>query len=222
MAGTIADTNEWSALVSHTSKIRQTHLRDLLTDDSRCASMKLESNGMLFDYSRQNATLETKQMLMDLARAANVEQKKASMFSGEKINKTENRAVGHTILRSPKNSPLIIDGVDCNKEVHAVLDAIEDFSNRIRGGQWLGATGKPLTNVVAVGIGGSYLGPEFLYEALDSDPANAELVKGRTLRVCFPPSPLTLQQYKVSPFYLFLCYFTSLCLLFFSIPCNAL
>lgn len=182
MCDTIAETKEWSALTSHASQIGETHLRDLLTDDARCDGMKVESNGFLLDYSRQNGTLETKHLLMALARAANVEEKKASMFAGEKINKTENRAVGHTILRSPKNTPLVIDGVDCNKEVHNVLDSIEDFSNRIRAGEWTGCTGKPLRNVLAVGIGGSYLGPEFLYEALSSDPANTDLVSGRTLK----------------------------------------
>lgn len=105
------------------------------------------------------------------------------MFAGGKINQTENRAVGHTILRSPRDTPLVIDGVDFNKEVHSVLDSIEDFSNRLRCGEWVGCTGKKLTSVVAVGIGGSYLGPEFLFEALNSDPANSELVSGRVLKV---------------------------------------
>lgn len=179
---TIADSSEWAALASHTSPIRDTHLRDLLSDNARCEALKAESNGFLLDYSRQNATLETKELLLALARKANLEEKKASMFAGDKINKTENRSVLHCALRAPKNTPLVVDGVDCNKDVHQVLDRIEDFSNRVRNGDWLGCTGKKLTNVVAVGIGGSYLGPEFLYEALNSDPRNDSQTNGRSLK----------------------------------------
>eukprot|EP00615_Pteridomonas_danica_P014048 CAMPEP_0114385254 /NCGR_PEP_ID=MMETSP0102-20121206/5875_1 /TAXON_ID=38822 ORGANISM="Pteridomonas danica, Strain PT" /NCGR_SAMPLE_ID=MMETSP0102 /ASSEMBLY_ACC=CAM_ASM_000212 /LENGTH=554 /DNA_ID=CAMNT_0001541771 /DNA_START=17 /DNA_END=1681 /DNA_ORIENTATION=- len=179
---TISDSPEWTALVSHATQIKETHLRDLLSDQGRCDAMRAESNGFLLDYSRQNASLETKELLLALARAAKLDEKKASMFAGEKINKTENRAVLHCALRAPKNTPLIVDGVDCNADVHRVLDSINDFSQRVRSGEWLGCTGKKLTNVVAVGIGGSYLGPEFLYETLNSDPTNSEKTEGRTLK----------------------------------------
>jgi hypothetical protein len=133
--------------------------------------------------------LLTQELLLALAGAAGLEAKKAALFAGEKINTTEGRAALHPALRAPKGRTMCIDGVDQVAPVHAVLDAIAAFSARVRGGEWVGCTGKPLTAVVAVGIGGSYLGPEFVYEALSTDPAAAANAAGRTLKATPIPPP---------------------------------
>ena len=116
------------------------------------------------------------------------------MFQGDKINSTEGRAAFHPALRAPKTKSMVVDGVDVVQEVHAVLAAIEDFSTRVRSGEWLGCTGKPLTQVVAVGIGGSYLGPEFLFEALSSDPEAAAAADGRTLKFLANVDPVDFKR----------------------------
>ena len=122
--------------------------------------------------------------MYDLAQAAGIDEKRASMQSGKHINATEDRAVMHIALRTPKTyeKQILVDGVNVVPEVHKVLDKISDFATRYRSGKWLGATGKVLTTVVSIGIGGSYLGPEFVFEALKTDPTAAALAKGRTLR----------------------------------------
>ena len=121
--------------------------------------------------------------LVALARKANVEGKRDAMFRGDVINETEKRSVFHAALRAPKTAaPMVANGEDQVKFVNSVLDKIEDFTQRVRSGKWVGATGKKLTTVLAIGIGGSYLGPEFLYEALRADAACKEAAAGRTLK----------------------------------------
>jgi len=179
----ISDSEEWAALVAHAQHIRSLHLRDLLTDEARCEGLCWNAEGMLFDASRQNATLETKALLLALATAAEVEEKKAALFGGEMVNQTEGRAAFHPALRCPRGTAMLVGGKDVVPEVHTVLDRISAFSEKVRSGSWLGSTGKPLTTVVAIGIGGSYLGPEFLCEALKCDPgAGAAASTGRVLR----------------------------------------
>eukprot|EP00177_Eucheuma_denticulatum_P003478 GFKZ01006290.1.p1 GENE.GFKZ01006290.1~~GFKZ01006290.1.p1 ORF type:complete len:554 (-),score=81.04 GFKZ01006290.1:289-1950(-) len=158
------------------------HLRDLLLDPERCNAMTASHAGILLDYSRQRLTLDTLSLLFDLARRTKVPDKIAAMFAGEKINSTEDRAVLHVALRAPRDASILVDGVDVVPQVYAVLDKIKAFSDKVRAGEWLGATGKPLVDVIAVGIGGSYLGPEFVYEALRMDPKAAAAAKGRRLR----------------------------------------
>jgi glucose-6-phosphate isomerase len=135
-------------------------------------------------------------MLFDLADAAGLEQKRAAMIMGEHINSTEDRAVMHPALRAPKTfgKPLIVDGQDVLPAVHEVLDKIADFSSRLRSGQWLGCTGKKLTTVVSIGIGGSYLGPEFVFEALKTDPEASREASGRTLRFLANVDPVDVSR----------------------------
>uniref|UniRef100_A0A7S2RXP7 Glucose-6-phosphate isomerase n=1 Tax=Rhizochromulina marina TaxID=1034831 RepID=A0A7S2RXP7_9STRA len=171
------------------------HLRDLLGDEARCAGLCWDSMGILMDASRQNATLETKELLLALANAAQVEEKKAAMFRGELVNQTEGRAAFHPALRCPRDKSMSIGGTNVVPEVHAVLDRISAFSESVRSGSWLGSTGKPLTAVIAIGIGGSYLGPEFLYEALKCDPgAGAAAASGRVLRFLANVDPVDFQR----------------------------
>jgi glucose-6-phosphate isomerase len=187
---TIAQSAPWRALAEHAKAIAGTHLRDLLQDESRCRAMTAEADGILLDYSRQNATPETIGLLLDLAREANLEGQVNAMFAGERINTTEDRAVLHVALRAPKGESIVVDGVHVVDEVHAVLDQIKAFSEEVRSGRWRGATGKPLTDVVSIGIGGSYLGPEFVAEALRTDPDCARDAEGRRLRFLANVDPI--------------------------------
>jgi len=153
-----------------------------MKDSERCKSMTAQHDGAFLDYSRQCATKATMNMLFDLAKAAKLQEKLAQMGGGAKLNTTEDRAVLHVALRAPKTSKIMVDGNDVVKDVHAVLDRVKKFTAEIRSGARLGASGKRLTNVVAIGIGGSYLGPEFVYEALRTDSAASKHAKGRVLR----------------------------------------
>lgn len=132
----------------------------------RFDQFSIESAGLLLDYSKNRLNETTMQLLFQLARERGVEQRRDAMFAGEKINTTEHRAVLHTALRMPRNSRLVVDGQDVMQEVHAVLDHIKAFSDRVRSGQWTGCTGKPITDIVNIGIGGSDLGPEMACRAL--------------------------------------------------------
>jgi len=182
MSKLINESSEWQQLKSHASAMSQTHLRDLLQDNARCDGLTAEFQGIFMDYSRENVALETMDMLEKLAKAAGVEAKRDAMASGVHINNTENRAVMHMALRAPKSSKIIVDGEDVVPGVHAVLEKINNFSDRVRNNTWVGATGKPLTTILSIGIGGSYLGPEFVYEALRTDPNASKSAAGRTLR----------------------------------------
>ena len=143
------------------------HLRELFASDpARAEKFQLEAAGLFLDYSKNLITSETVACLIDLANAVGLRGKIDAMFRGDKINITENRAVLHTALRAPRTASIKVDGVDVVPEVHAVLDRMSDFSNRVRSGEWKGYTGKRIKNVVNIGIGGSDLGPVMAYEAL--------------------------------------------------------
>ncbi len=128
--------------------------------------MILEAEGLYFDYSKQRVTEKTLQLLLQLARESGVRDRINAMFRGEKINVTEQRAVLHVALRMPKGQSITVDGVDVVSQIHAMLDKMSDFSNRLRNGQLKGYTGKTIRNIINVGIGGSDLGPVMAYEAL--------------------------------------------------------
>eukprot|EP00238_Polyblepharides_amylifera_P014132 CAMPEP_0196580188 /NCGR_PEP_ID=MMETSP1081-20130531/27665_1 /TAXON_ID=36882 /ORGANISM="Pyramimonas amylifera, Strain CCMP720" /LENGTH=600 /DNA_ID=CAMNT_0041899995 /DNA_START=227 /DNA_END=2029 /DNA_ORIENTATION=+ len=178
----ISETEEWAALQSHVSEIQKLHLKDLIREEARFKACNMEHNGVYVDFSRQCITEETLDLLESLAEKADLKGKIAAMFNGEHINSTEDRAVLHAALRAPKNEVIKNDGVDVVPDVHAVLNKIKGFSDLVRNGEWLGATGKPLTNVVAVGIGGSFLGPLFVHTALRTHPESASYARGRKLR----------------------------------------
>ncbi|OQS03226.1 glucose-6-phosphate isomerase [Thraustotheca clavata] len=178
----ISETNEWKRLLAHATAVQGTHLRQLLKDEARNAALVAEHNGITLDYSRQNATLETIDLLFDLAEKAQLRQKLSSIASGEHVNKTEDRAVMHMALRSPANKPMYVDGRNVVEDVHEVLTSIRKFSDRVRSGEAHGATGKKLVNVISIGIGGSYLGPEYVFEALKHEKVAKAAAEGRTLR----------------------------------------
>jgi glucose-6-phosphate isomerase len=168
--GRIKKTNPakaWKSLASHYNKVKSVHLRKLFADDSkRGQRLTLEAAGLFLDYSKNRVTEDTLKLLVQLAEESNLRGRIDAMFSGEKINITENRAVLHVALRAPKGTKIVVDGVDVVPEVHAVLDKMAAFSNRIRSGEWKGQTGKRIRNVINIGIGGSDLGPVMAYEAL--------------------------------------------------------
>ncbi|HEY7041535.1 MAG TPA: glucose-6-phosphate isomerase [Methylomirabilota bacterium] len=157
----------WAALHAHYQKVREIHLRALFAEDpARGERFALEAAGLYLDYSKNRVTDETLRLLMELARAADLRRRIDAMFAGEKINVTERRAVLHVALRAPRGERILVDGEDVVPGVHAVLDRMADFSSRVRSGAWTGFTGKPIRNVINIGIGGSDLGPVMAYEAL--------------------------------------------------------
>jgi glucose-6-phosphate isomerase len=157
----------WKALAAHHKKIQKLHLRELFADDpKRGERMTVEAAGLYLDYSKNRITDRTLNLLVQLAKESDLSGRIAAMFSGEKINLTENRAVLHVALRAPKGATIVVDGKNVVPEVHAVLDKMADFSGRIRSGEWKGHTGKRIKNVINIGIGGSDLGPVMAYEAL--------------------------------------------------------
>lgn len=179
----INDTTAWKRLQEHANVIKSsTHLRELLQDEKRNEVLRTEQNGIFLDYSRQNATTQTLDLLFDLADAANLKKKLAAIASGEHVNVTEDRAVLHMALRAPVSKKIVVDGQDVSKDVHDVLNAINAFSTSIRSGAKLGSTGKVLKNIISIGIGGSYLGPEYVFEALRYEPVAKAASEGRTLR----------------------------------------
>lgn len=157
----------WKALAQHAAQAGQLSLRKLFADDpQRGPRMSLNSVGVYFDYSKNLLTDETLRLLLQLANESGLRQRIDAMFAGEKINITERRAVLHVALRAPKGEKILVDGQDVVPEVHKVLDKMSAFSNRIRSNEWRGHTGKPIKNIVNIGIGGSDLGPVMAYEAL--------------------------------------------------------
>ena len=157
----------WKALGAHYKKIEPVHLRKLFAADPRRGErFSLEAVGLFFDYSKNRVTDQTLKLLLQLAKESHLRERIDAMFRGEKINVTEKRAVLHIALRAPKTEKIFVDGKDVVPEVHAVLDKMTNFSNRVRSGEWKGHTGKRIKNVVNVGIGGSDLGPVMAYEAL--------------------------------------------------------
>jgi glucose-6-phosphate isomerase len=170
MAATLAPLTQraaWKALEAHYPKIRELHLRRLFAEDpKRGERLTAEAVGIYLDYSKNRITDETLVLLLQLAEESGLRSRIDAMFRGEKINVTEKRAVLHVALRAPQGQSIVVDGEDVVSQVHAVLDRMADFSNRVRGGEWKGHTGKPIRNVINVGIGGSDLGPVMAYEAL--------------------------------------------------------
>ncbi|MGJ0431310.1 glucose-6-phosphate isomerase [Methylobacter sp.] len=157
----------WKALAAHYQAMRNIHLRQLFADDSgRGERLAAEAAGIYLDYSKNRITDETIRLLVQLAGECRLRDRIDAMFSGEKINVTERRAVLHTALRAPKDEQVFVDGVDVVPEVHEVLDRMSVFSQQVRDGQWLGYTGKRIKNVINIGLGGSDLGPVMAYEAL--------------------------------------------------------
>jgi glucose-6-phosphate isomerase len=188
-------TPEWAALKAHAEAVKSTHLRDLLRDPARCAALTFEADGVVLDASRQRATAETLPLLLSLAHAAGVREQIAAMLAGAHINVTEDRAVLHTALRAPAGSPpLVVDGQDVTADVAAVRAKVGAFAGRVRAGTHVGATGKRLTDVVSIGIGGSYLGVEYVYEALRKDAAAASGAAGRRLRFLANVDPVDVSR----------------------------
>jgi len=154
-------------LRAHYEGIKGRHLRDLFAEDpERAERFSAEAAGIYLDYSKNRITAETMRLLIELAGESGLEERRAAMFAGDHINVSEDRAVLHVALRMPKDVSLLVDGADAVAEVHQVLDAMSTFSERVLSGEWLGHTGKPIRNVVNIGIGGSDLGPVMAYEAL--------------------------------------------------------
>ncbi len=167
MTQQLTETASWRALQAHYEKIKEVSLRRLFAEDpSRGERLVTEAAGLYLDYSKNRITDETIRLLIQLAKERGVAERRDRMFRGEKINITENRAVLHIALRAPRGTQIKVDGEDVVSEVHVVLDKMAAFSKRLRSGEWKGHTGKALKNVVNVGIGGSYLGPEMAYDAL--------------------------------------------------------
>jgi glucose-6-phosphate isomerase len=157
----------WKALAAHHKKLHPLHLRALFAEDpKRGGRLMVEAAGLCLDYSKNRITGQTLNLLVQLAKESGLRAKIDAMFSGEKINITENRAVLHVALRAPKGAVIVVDGKNVVPEVHAVLDKMAGFSERVRSGEWKGHTGKRIKNVINVGIGGSDLGPVMAYEAL--------------------------------------------------------
>jgi glucose-6-phosphate isomerase len=157
----------WKSLATHKEEIEGVHLRDLFAKDpGRADRFKLEAAGLFLDYSKNRITEKTIELLMQLAEQSQLRERIDAMFRGDKINTTENRAVLHVALRTPKGKSIFVDEKDVVPEVHAVLEKMAAFSDRVRSGEWKGHTGKRIRNIVNVGIGGSDLGPVMAYEAL--------------------------------------------------------
>src|SRR5882724_11807465 len=156
----LTERQAWKVLEAHYQKIRELHLRQLFAEDpKRGERMTVEAVGLYLDYSKNRVTDETLKLLMQLAEESGLRGRIDAMFRGDKINITENRAVFYVALRAPRGESIVVDGENVVPQVHAVLDKMADFSNRVRTGAWKGYTGKRIRNVINVGIGGSDLGP---------------------------------------------------------------
>ncbi|MCZ7591962.1 MAG: glucose-6-phosphate isomerase [Kiritimatiellae bacterium] len=158
---------EWKKLLSHSKSMKKKHLRELFAEDpKRAKKFSLQVGDLFLDYSKNRIVNRTMIYLRALAESAGLEAAIAAMFSGEKINRTENRAVLHIALRNRSNTPIFVDGKDVMPEVNETLERMRAFSNKVRSGEWTGFTGKRIRNVINIGIGGSDLGPVMAYEAL--------------------------------------------------------
>src|SRR5450830_1233429 len=165
----LTTTASFSALQSHAVDAVDWQIRQLFASDAqRFPKLTVDAAGLFLDYSKNRLDATTVELLVDLARERGVEAQRDAMFAGDKINLTEHRSVLHTALRMPRGKALVVDGQDINADVHAVLDHVKEFTDRVRSGQWLGYSGKPITDVVNVGIGGSDLGPKMAVLALRS------------------------------------------------------
>ncbi len=167
MATPLTELAAWKALSEHYKQIEPIHLKELFEKDPRRAEkFTVEAAGLFLDYSKNRITEETIKLLLQLAEESGLTARRNAMFSGEKINITEKRAVLHVALRAPKGEKIVVDGEDVVPAVHDVLDKMAAFSDRVRSGEWKGHTGKPIKNIINIGIGGSDLGPVMAYEAL--------------------------------------------------------
>jgi glucose-6-phosphate isomerase len=167
MATGLRETESWRALERHHAGVGEVHLRELFAQDpGRGERLTAEAEGLLLDYSKHRVTDETLRLLVALARERGLSERIEAMFSGERINVTEDRSVLHVALRAPRQSSIVVDGVDVVAGVHEVLDRMAAFTDRVRSGEWTGHGGRPIRNVVNIGIGGSDLGPVMAYEAL--------------------------------------------------------
>jgi glucose-6-phosphate isomerase len=163
----LTERKAWQALRRHHAEIAGVHLRELFAGDpGRGERMRAEAAGLYLDYSKNRVTDETMRLLVELAAESGVPERRDAMFRGEHINVSEDRAVLHVALRMPRTASLVVDGADVVRQVHEVLDRMAGFANRVRSGDWKGHTGRPIRNVVNIGIGGSDLGPVMAYEAL--------------------------------------------------------
>ncbi len=163
----LSESAAWKSLEAHYEKVKGLHLKSLFADDAtRGERLTLDTLGLYLDYSKNRITDETLNLLLDLAEETGLRERIDAMFRGDKINLTENRSVLHVALRAPKGASILVDGENVVPQVHAVLDKMVDFSNRVRSGAWLGNTGQRIRNIVNIGIGGSDLGPVMAYEAL--------------------------------------------------------
>jgi hypothetical protein len=196
----VSRTKEWKKLEKHAEYIEQTHLRDLLQNEERSDKLFAEHDGLYLDYSRQRVTLDTMDLLFDLANKQQLNEKIDAMVTGKKINWTEDRSVLHTALRGERNDEktgenrITVDGVDVMDEVWDVLDQIKYFTDAVRSGKIRGFTGKRLRNIISVGIGGSYLGPEFLHECLKTEPEGINKSLGYTLRFLSNVDPVDVER----------------------------
>ncbi len=164
---TLTQSSAWKALENHYTEVSSRHMRDMfLADPLRFTKFSLHWKDVLLDFSKHRITEETMRLLFALARQAGVEKWREKMFNGDRINSTENRSVLHAALRNRSNRPILVDGIDVMPGVNAVLSHMKSFSNAIRNGEWKGFTGKIITDVVNIGIGGSDLGPVMVTEAL--------------------------------------------------------
>eukprot|EP00485_Elphidium_margaritaceum_P010711 CAMPEP_0202685982 /NCGR_PEP_ID=MMETSP1385-20130828/1766_1 /ASSEMBLY_ACC=CAM_ASM_000861 /TAXON_ID=933848 /ORGANISM="Elphidium margaritaceum" /LENGTH=592 /DNA_ID=CAMNT_0049340461 /DNA_START=33 /DNA_END=1811 /DNA_ORIENTATION=+ len=178
---------EFQELSKQSEAVRDLHLRDLLSSSNkncqeRNDALTIKTDGLLLDCTRQKATTDTLNGLLKLAEACNLKSKIDAMFNGDKINKTEKRSVLHIALRAKATDKIVVDNVNVVESVHAVLQKIEKFSAKVRSGEWKGFSGKAISNVISIGIGGSYLGAEFVFEALKTDPTARKNADGRQLR----------------------------------------
>jgi glucose-6-phosphate isomerase len=168
-------------LQAHHDVIAPRHLRELFAEDPRRGEeLTAQAVGLYLDYSKNRVTAETMRLLVELAQESGVPQRRDAMFAGERINVSENRSVLHVALRMPKSASLIVDGVDVVAQVHEVLDRMAAFAERVRSGEWKGHTGKPIRNVINIGIGGSDLGPVMAYEALRAYSCSSSPAFGST------------------------------------------
>jgi len=192
----VSSTSEWKRLQKEAEEMENVHLRDLLQDKERCDQLYAAHDGVYLDYSRQRASLKTMDLLMELAEKQELKKKIDAMFNGEKINFTEDRAVLHTALRADRQleGTVFVDDMDVIKEVHEVLDQVKFFTDGVRSGGIRGYTGKRLRNIVSVGIGGSYLGPEFLHEVLKTEPEGINSALGYSLSFLANVDPVDVER----------------------------
>ena len=190
----ISSSSIWTELKQHVAHVEQCHLRDLLRDKKRCAQMLVQHDNIVLDYSRQNMTLDTLPLLIKLAETAQLKNKMNAMQHGEPINRTENRAVMHIALRAQAQEDYRVNGENVLPEVERVRQQIAQFSEEIRSSKKLSANGKPFKNVIAIGIGGSYLGGEFVSESLKNHADCRTSSVGRQLRFLANIDPIDFQR----------------------------